>query len=1067
MYAELHTQSALSLLGGASLPEKLVERSAELGYEAIALTDQMDMGGVVRFAERARELGIQGILGAQILLRSTPAKNGQLELGRVELPTSFVILLARTESGYRNICRLITRARMETPRDRPAVDPAWLPEYLEGVVVLDGGFDGPISRALRVGDRAGAEHVARWMRQITPKGRLFLEAHGHDTRQERRLARQVDELGQALAIPRVVTGNVRFSGPEEKPVYDLLTCVKHRTRLSEAGTRLLPNREWHLQSIKAIQERWRWNPELVRQSKAIAEQLEFRFENLKPKLPSFPIPGRFESDDEFLAHLTWEGARIRYPNPKLTLKHRRQIEHELNVIKKRGMAGYFLISWDIARFCRSRGILAQGRGSAANSAVCYCLLITAVDPIGMKMLFERFLSEGREEYPDIDIDISHEWREEAIQYVYERYGRDRAALVCEQICYRGRSAVRDAAWALGFEQDQIDRLAGQVSYHRYASQDDRALEVKGAREAGIHEDDPRVPLLGFLVRSLQGIPRHRSIHVGGMVLTADPLCEIVPIEPASMSDRTVIQWEKDDLPFSGLAKFDLLGLGALSLLQKALVHISKERKEPFDLASIPPDDPEVYDALCRADTLGVFQIESRAQMSTLPRLKPRCFYDLVVEIALIRPGPIQGKMVHPYLRRRDGREPVDYLHPALEPILERTLGVPIFQEQVMKIAIELAGFSPAQADGLRRAMGFRRYSPKMEKLRVDLHRGMTERGVTAETQEQIVAFLTAFGHYGFPESHSASFALLAYASSWLKVKHAPLFAACLINSQPMGFYSVGSIIHDARVHEVECRPPDLRFSEWDCTLEPAKPDGPWRQALRVGLRCVDQLGKESRSKLEVARAEGPFESIRDIVVRTGLGSRELGVLAQAGAFDGFVDGSADECSRREALWSVLREARIPTTGLARFGRKEQEKAQFESLEREEVIIQDYVFTGLSTNGHPMENLRPALAARGVKTAQEATEVRSGEWVRVAGMVIVRQRPSTAKGFTFVSMEDETGISNVIVSPQLFGQYRAVILSTAFLEVQGIAQVTGATVQIKARRIYPLDGRAPVRSHDFH
>ena len=439
----------------------------------------------------------------------------------------------------------------------------------------------------------------------------------------------------------------------------------------------------------------------------------------------------------------------------------------------------------------------------------------------------------------------------------------------------------------------------------------------------------------------------------------------------------------------------------------------------------------------------------------------------MVEIALIRPGPIQGKMVHPYLRRRDGREDVDYLHPDLKPILERTLGVPIFQEQVMQIAIELASFTPSQADGLRRAMGFRRYSPKMEKLRTDLLCGMAQRGVAPEVQERIVAFLTAFGHYGFPESHSASFALLAYASAWLKVKHAPLFAACLINSQPMGFYSVGSIIQDARNHGVECRPPDLCFSDWDCTLESAKPDGSWRHALRVGLRCINQLGKETRSKLEAARAEGPFSSIRDVVTRTGFSGRELGALAQAGAFDGFMGECVDEHRRREALWKVLREARIPTSGLARFGRKEKKAAEFEALEREEIVIQDYVFTGLSVNGHPMENLRALLTESGVKTAKEAARVKNGSWVRVAGMVIARQRPGTAKGFIFVSMEDETGISNVIISPRVFERYRSVILSKSFLEVHGIAQVTGAMVQIKARTIYPLEGRALVQSHDFH
>ncbi len=1065
MYAELHTRSTLSLLGGASVPEKLVDRAAALGYRAIALTDQMDMGGVVRFAERAKELGIQGILGAQVLLESPKAKRGQLELGQIEVPPSALVLLAKSEKGYRNICRLITLARMKGKRDRPRVDPRWLPEHLEGVMVLDGGFDGPITQSLRRGSRLGAERAARWLSNIVPKGDLFLEVHSHVTREELRLAKQVVDLGEMFSIPRLVTGNVRFATPAEKPVFDVLTCVKHRTRLNEAGTRLLPNREWHLQPVDVIRERWTGHVDLVEQTARIADRIDFSFENLNPRLPLFPIPNEFDDDDHFLAHLTWEGARLRYP--EMTDAHRRQITHELNVIKRRGMAGYFLITWDITRFCRSRGILAQGRGSAANSAVCYCLHITAIDPIGMEMLFERFLSEGRNEYPDIDVDISHEWREEAIQYVYQRYGRERAALVCEQICYRGRSAVRDAAWALGFEQDQIDRLASQVSYHRFAAEADPAFEIEGARAAGIHPEDPRIPVLGHVVRSLQGLPRHRSIHVGGMVLTADPLCEIVPIEPASMPDRTVIQWEKDDLPYSGLAKFDLLGLGALSLLQKALLRISEERGEPVDLTAIPADDPVVYDALCKADTLGVFQIESRAQMSTLPRLKPRKFYDLVVEIALIRPGPIQGNMVHPYLRRRDGREAVEYLHPDLEPILKRTLGIPIFQEQVMRIAIELANFTPSQADELRRAMGFRRYSPKMERLRADLHRGMNERGIGPEVQEQIIAFLTAFGHYGFPESHSASFALLAYASSWLKHRRAPLFAACLINSQPMGFYSVGTIIHDARVHGVECRTPDLRFSDWDCTLEDAEPGGKWANALRIGLRCINKLGAKSRRKLEQARAAGPFTSVRDVVVRTELPSPALSSLAQAGAFDGFVEGTANGKHRRKVLWEVLKEAQIPTSGLARYGGQERSEVTFEPLSKQELIVQDYVFTGLCTHGHPMENLRKNLEEHGIKSAQGLTKVKNGSWVSVAGMVIVRQRPGTAKGFMFISMEDETGISNIIVSPKLFDKYKSVIVSNAFLEIQGIAQVTGDTVQVKAQRIYAMEGRVVVRSHDFH
>ncbi|MCA9562934.1 MAG: error-prone DNA polymerase, partial [Myxococcales bacterium] len=1065
---ELHTRSALSLLGGAALPEQLVERAAALGYEAIALTDEMEMGGVVRFAERARELGVGGILGSQLLLCSAGPTKGQLSLDSIVVPDdSRLVMLAGTQRAYRNICRLITRARMSCPRERPRVDPSWLPEYLEGVTVLDGGWDGPLSRFLRSGNKSSAARFARWLKKTVPPGQLFIELFNHLTREEQRIAKQLDELGEWLDIPRIVTQDARYAVRGQKPLYDLLTCVRYRTPFEQAGTRLLPNSEWHLQPIREIEARWKARPELIARTRDLAARLTFRFENLEPQLPHFPIPEQFDSDQAFLEHLTWEGARLRYP--EMTSKHRQQITHELRVIERRGLSGYFLITWDIVRFCRSRGILAQGRGSAANSAVCYCLHITAIDPVGMEMLFERFLSEGRKEYPDIDVDISHEWREEAIQYVYERYGRDRAALVCEQICYRRKSSIRDTAWALGFEQDQIDRLSAELSSTVLTDSDVRTwLEQGGAKLTGVHPRDSRVPILQYLVNAVRGLPRHRSIHVGGMVLTADPLCEIVPIEPASMANRTIIQWEKDDLPYSSLAKFDLLGLGALSLVQKALQHLSMEQNEPFDLADIPADDPVVYDALCKADTIGVFQIESRAQQSTLPRLKPRKFYDLVVEIALIRPGPIQGKMVHPYLRRRDGIEPVTYLHPQLEPILSRTLGVPIFQEQVMRIAIELADFTPSQADELRRAMGFRRYSPKMEKLRAQLHEGMDRRSIARDVQDQIIQFLTAFGHYGFPESHSASFALIAYATSWLKVHHAPLFAACLINSQPMGFYSNATIIQDARSHEVECRPPDLRYSAWDCTLEPATPGGPWRHAIRVGLRCIERIGKRSRERLESARAEGPFSSVRDVIERTKLPNHTLVSLAKAGAFDGFMHESDPREQRRKAIWDVLRKANIPTQGLAKFPGKERGEVQLEALSKAELIVQDYMFTGLCTHGHPMEILRSRLEGRGVLSALQVTKVPHGRWTKVAGMAIVRQRPGTAKGFMFISLEDETGISNIIVTPQLFERYRATILNYGFLEVHGNVQVTGATVHVKAEFIYPVDGNGtPVRARNFH
>ncbi|MBN1946216.1 MAG: error-prone DNA polymerase [Bradymonadales bacterium] len=1052
MYAELHTRSALSLLGGASRPEDLVERAAELGYSAVALTDVMDMGGVVRFAERARELGVQGILGAQILVA-----DGERDLGTL-------VLLAEREEGYRRLCRLITRARMQGPRDRPRVQTSWLEEGLEGLMVLDGGFDGPVSRCLRAGDDHRALRTACWLGRLVVGGHLALEVYDHLTHEERRLSAQIDALGEQLGIPRVVTGDVRFARREEKPLYDLLTSVRHRIPLAEMGSRLLPSGEWCLQPLEVLGERWQARPDLLERSARLAERLVFRFESLRPKLPHFPIPDRFREDDQFLAHLVWEGAHRRYP--ELSERHRRQIEHELQVIRSKGMAGYFLISWDINLFCRQRGILAQGRGSAANSAVCYCLGITAVDPIAMELLFERFLSEEREGYPDIDIDIAHEWREEVIQYVYRRYGREHAALVCEQICYRPRSAVRDAAWALGFEPEQADRLARQMG-HLPRQEIESWMRQEGCRAAGVVADDPRMVLLARLVEGLQGLPRHRSIHVGGMILTADPLCEIVPIEPASMPDRTVVQWEKDDLPYSGLAKFDLLGLGMLSVLQKALGTLGRQRGEAMDLASIPPEDPAVYEALCRADSVGVFQIESSAQRTTLPRMKPRRFYDLVVEIALIRPGPLQGNMVHPYLRRRNGEEPVTYLHPDLEPILKRTLGIPMFQEQVMKIAIELGGFTPAQSDELRRAMGFRRYSPRIETLREALVEGMSARGIDGPSQEKIIRFLLAFSNYGFPESHSASFALLCYASAWLKVHQAPLFTACLINSQPMGFYSNATLIQDARLHGVECRPPDLRHSAWDCTLETAMPGGRWPRALRIGLRCIEGLGNKARQKLEQARQEGPFQTLREVVVRTGLTAPQLARLARAGAFDGFL-GQTSECERRrQALWAVLKEGRVPADSLDRFSMPELPVA-FEPMSRQEQIVCDYLFAGLCTHGHAMEPLRPRLDGRRVLSAVQLKRVKNGSAVRTAGMIIARQRPRTAKGFAFLTLEDETGLTHIILTPPVFERNRAQILSATFCEIHGTAQVQGNLVQIKARRFYPLDaGGVPVVSHDFH
>ncbi len=801
----------------------------------------------------------------------------------------------------------------------------------------------------------------------------------------------------------------------------------------------------------------------------------------------------------------------------LTQRVRRQIRRELEVIARLDLAGYFLTVWDIVRFARRRGILLQGRGSAANSCVCYCLGITAVDPIKFELLFERFLSEERGGAPDIDLDIEHEQREEVLQYVYNKYGREHAAMVCEAISYRGRSAVRDAARVLGFSTDVADRLATEAERHEAAEAAD-ALEKGGLVACGLDPASSRVRALVHVVRGLDQLPRHRSIHVGGFVLTEGPLSRVVPIEPAAMPDRTVIQWDKDDLDFTGLIKIDLLGLGMLTCLAKAIRYIRETRGATIDMARLPASDARVYKMIQEANTVGVFQIESRAQMNSLPRLKPERFYDLVVQVALIRPGPIQGDMVHPYVRRRRGEEPVTYLHPDLEPILHRTLGVPLFQEQGMKVAVAMAGFTPGQADALRRAMGFKRSKEAMALIEPALRQGMTKRGISHDVQEQIVKQLTAFANYGFPESHSASFALLVYASAYLKCYYAPEFFCALLNSQPMGFYAPGTLVHDARRHDVEVRPVDLAYSSWDCTLERTlhgegrgrrepradiwsavdghvsrpgiarheargstpSPTGPPRDmkrgvgavpdrlastsapALRIGLRFIRGLGSKVEEKLKAAwEAGGPFRSVEDVVRRSGLGLPALKTLAEAGAFRTLWGPG-----RRSALWEVL--ARLAQKPLAQVESTREPKLR--EMRKVELVAADYTTTGLCTHGHPMEHLRAALRVRGVLSAEELRSVRSGRRVKVAGVVICRQRPGTAKGVCFITLEDETGFSNFVVYADLFQRYRKTIVRSPVLLIEGIAQNEQDVVNVQARRIEAIEPQAGadvIESHDFH
>src|SRR6478672_2373172 len=1036
-YAELHCHSAFSLLDGAALPEQLVARATELGLAALALTDHDELGGVVRFSTAARDAGLSALIGAELTV-AVPCDDGEPLL--THLP-----LLAESRDGYANLSTLVTIARQGCPRGEPRVTLDQLASHATGLFALTGCPRGWVASLAARGDTDAACEAAATLMDVFDR-RVAIECWDHGLPEERETATRLIDVARALDIPWVVTNDVHYARARDRVVHDVLVALRHKKPLDQMGTRLRPNAEWYLKSAAQIARRWRGNLDGVRATVAVAERCAFRLDQLNPTLPAFPLPAGV-SPDEYLARLVEQGARERWGPPgtaRRTAAHNQQIVHELALINKLGLAGYFLIVWDIVRFARRDGILCQGRGSAANSAVCYCLGITAVDPIRLGLLFERFLSEERTEAPDIDIDFAHRERERVLQYVYERYGRDHAAMVCEQITYRGKSAVRDAARVLGFSVEQADSLAmlsdrfsakataealrakpddeaasdGAVAttlgndmvpgteantrsraekekakqvrrpmtssdrptpnaaYEPYGSPNaqhagtrdlarsgetlaklPRALTESAARgnrwedpyageehterrnpttalretegtsvveRAGLDPNDKRVRALAEIVDGLHQLPRHRSIHVGGFVLTAEPLSEVVPIEPASMPGRTVIQWEKDDLDPAGLVKIDLLGLGMLTLIQDCILYIRQQRGVTIDLATLDMTDQAVYDDLCAADTIGVFQVESRAQMNTLPRLKPRCFYDLVVEVAIIRPGPIQGDMVHPYLRRRAGLEPVTYLHPSLEPILKRTLGVPLFQEQGMQVAIALAGFSAGDADVLRRAMGHKRSRERMAAICQRMLDGMAKNGIASTDADRIFNQINGFADYGFPESHAASFALIVYVSAYLKHYYAPEFTAAILNAQPMGFYAPGTLVEDARRHGVEVRPVDVTRSGWEATLErrdgasatPTKIRGatrhassPGAPAVRLGLRSVRGLGATARDRLELALADGPFTSIDDVVRRSGLDQRGLRHLAESGAFDALLPHESDVRRRRAALWALLDAAR--------------------------------------------------------------------------------------------------------------------------------------------------------------
>ena len=1253
MYIELHTSSAFSFLDGASLPERLVERAAELGYPALAMLDRDGVQGIPRFHLAAKRAGIKAIVGAEL---SLAVGSRPLTVGADARLLTLPVLVA-SRQGYRNLCRLVTTMKLRAPKGEGALTP----EDLDGQV---GGLTALVGRAAINGPRFGVGGLMDRLVGLFGAPNVCVELQRHLLRDEESDNQALLDLASAFHLPVIATNGVRFAEPSDRPLYDVLTCIRHKTTLARAGRRLTWNAERYLKPPEAMARLFSDLPAAIAGTRELADRLEYTMADLGYRFPEYPVPPG-ETMDSFLRKITQAGARERY-RPYHD-RARAQVERELNLIEKLDLAGYFLIVWDIVNFCRQQDILVQGRGSAANSAVCYSLGITAVDPVGMDLLFERFLSEERGEWPDIDLDLpSGDRRERVIQHVYQKYGRHGAAMTANVITYRGRSAAREVGKALAIEPAQIDRLAKVLNHFEWV--DPKETLERNMRDVGIDFHDPTIQLFGQLWQRIQDLPRHLGQHSGGMVVCQGRLDEVVPLENASMPDRVVIQWDKDDCADMGIVKVDLLGLGMMSVIQDALALVNStagrlpppaaressveaagdgsspvggrrsdgggRRAAEIDLAHLPPGDPAVYRMLQEADTVGIFQVESRAQMATLPRLRPARFYDIVVEVAIIRPGPIVGQMVHPYLKRRQGAEAVDYPHPSLEPILARTLGVPLFQEQLLRMAMVAAGFSGGEAEELRRAFGFKRSEKRMQQIEGKLRAGMARQGITGDAAEGIIRSITSFALYGFPESHAASFALLVYASAYLKAHYPAAFYTAMLNNQPMGFYHPATLVKDAQRHGVRFAPIDVQESDWECRVDPdgrvrlglmyvnglraevgkaiaalraEQPDAPdaggqagpatpqaspdrcpkcgcddesmlertpsdaffcnicahqWSGAARgtsaaappsavrspTGLPPIEAEGGEApddgRRVVDNGSwtAEGPpspglrrgpaeagqnpwqaeavgrrrYASLETLIAHTGLRRDELATLAEIGALNAFGH------DRRTALWQIERAVRpsgelfeslgprslvagslvpgslvpgslgpeslgpeslgpealgpqslIPGPGsrvhLSKdAGTKDQgPKSPLRAMTPAERVMADYAGTSLTIGPHPMALRRAELALRGVLRARDLSQGQHGRRVRVAGAVITRQRPGTAKGFVFLTLEDETGIANIIVRPDLFADQKATIVGEAYLLVEGILQIQEGVTSVKAHRVLPLIGEGPEpESHDF-
>jgi error-prone DNA polymerase len=1035
-YAELHAHSAYSFLDGASTPEELIEEAARLDLRAIALTDHDGLYGVVRFAEAAKELDVQTVFGAELSLA------GGDRTENPDPPGPHLLVLARGPEGYRRLSRQLAAAHLAgAEKGKLRYDYDALTEAAGGHWhILTGCRKGHVRQALSTaGPEAAAEALADLVDRFgRERVSIELTHHGHPLDDERNAA--LAEVAPRFGVGVVATTAAHFAEPSRGRLAMAMGAIRARNSMDEAAGWLAPLGGSHLRSGEEMARLFAHCPEVVTAAADLGEQCAFGLALIAPQLPPFDVPDG-HTEDSWLRHLVMEGARHRYGPPQRAPRAYAQIEHELEVIARLGFPGYFLVVHDITRFCRENGILCQGRGSAANSAVCYALGVTNVDPIANDLLFERFLSPARDGPPDIDIDIESDLREKAIQYVYDRYGRDYAAQVANVITYRGRSAVRDMARALGFSQGQQDAWSKQIS---------RWNGLAGSPDV---EDIPEQVI--DLATQIQNLPRHMGIHSGGMVICDRPIADVCPVEWARMENRSVLQWDKDDCAAIGLVKFDLLGLGMLSALHYAIDLVAEHKGIEVDLAKLDLSEPAVYEMLQRADSVGVFQVESRAQMATLPRLRPRVFYDLVVEVALIRPGPIQGGSVHPYIRRRNGLDPVTYDHPSMESALRKTLGVPLFQEQLMQLAVDCAGFTAAEADQLRRAMGSKRSTERMRRLRGRFYDGMRERhGIAGEVADRIYEKLEAFANFGFPESHSLSFASLVFYSSWFKLHHPAAFCAALLRAQPMGFYSPQSLVADARRHGVTVHGPDVNASLAHATLENAGLE------VRLGLGSVRHIGDALAEKIvDERKTNGPFTSLLDLSGRVQLSVPQTEALATAGALGCF------GISRREALWAAgaaatQRPDRLPGVGSS------SNIPSLPGMTELELAAADVWATGISPDSYPTQFLRENLDALGVVPADKLLEVPDGTRVLVAGAVTHRQRPATAQGVTFLNLEDETGMVNILCSPGVWARHRRLAQTASALLIRGQVQNASGAVTVVADRMGRMSMAVGSRSRDF-